>query len=102
MYRLAVTSRADSRSLSVRYWWHASVENISESASGIFGNVLFMSCFVLGSVGLWCFVLVFLGIMRFHLKLSKTIVFKIISLNPHITLELFRGILFLSGVLRCV
>ena len=53
VYRLAVTRSADSMSLFVRYWWHASIENMSESAGSILGLILLMCCFVL----------IFLGIM---------------------------------------
>ena len=71
---VAVTRSADSMSLFVMYWWHASIENMSESASSILGLVLLMCCFAGGFLCLWGFVLIFWGIM---------------SLNPHITMGLF-------------
>ena len=61
----AVVRSADSMSLFVRYWWHASIENMSESAGSIFGFILF----AWGFAGLLGFVLIFWVIMRFHLKL---------------------------------
>ncbi len=53
-------------SLFVRYWWHASIENMSESAGSILWFVLL---FAWVFAGLWCSVLILVVIMRFHLKL---------------------------------